>query len=152
MQYEGQIIFEAPRASLFELLVDGEALAPCVPGLQSFEVVEPGKSFKLTAKSKFGTIEPELDLQVTFTLIEPPDCARLRIRGRGAASHVGASSYITLLETEDGGTAMNWSFTFSVFGQLASIGNRVLNQAFDQLHREFIRDVQELATRRFPRP
>lgn len=148
MQHEGSILFQISKQSLFEVLTDGEALAPCVPGVKSLEVVDPGRTFNIVAQARFGTIEPELKLRVTFTLLEPPNCARLKIRGRGASSHVGASSYIDLFDRPGGATEMRWSFTYSVFGQLASIGNRLMQQAFDRMHREFIANVQELVRRR----
>ncbi|MEM8932713.1 MAG: SRPBCC domain-containing protein [Acidobacteriota bacterium] len=148
MQYEGSIVFDAPKESLFELLTDGESLAPCIPGMKTFEVLEPRESFRVVAQAKFGTLEPEMDLRVTFTLLEPPNCARLRIRGRGASSHIGASSYIYLDDAPNGGTEMQWSFTFSVFGQLAGIGHRLMQQAFDRMHQEFIDGVQSLVRER----
>ena len=148
MQHEGTLIFQAPRSPLFELLTDGEALAPCVPGLKSMEVVEKGVSFDVIAQARFGAIEPEITLRVTFTLLEPPYSARLKIRGRGASSHIGASSYIDLFEKEHGTTEMRWSFTYSVFGQLANLGQRLMQQAFERMHREFIANIEQLVRER----
>lgn len=149
MQYEGKVIFKAPKDQLFELLIDAESLAGCIPGIQSFEVLEPEKSFKVATQSKFGLLEPEMIMKVSFTLIDRPDCARLRFRGRGASSHVGASSYIWLNEITSQETEMQWSFTFSVFGQLATIGQRLIEQAFESMHQEFIANVEGLVAQRF---
>ena len=148
MQHEGSILFQASKEDLFDLLTDGAALAPCLPGLKSFEVIEPSRTYNVVAQARFGTVEPELTLRVTFTLLERPEVARLKIRGRGASSHVGASSYIDLLDGPNGATEMRWSFTYSVFGQLANVGSRLMQQAFDRMHREFIENVQDLVRQR----
>ena len=76
--------------------------------------------------------------RVTVTLAEEPERARMKIRGKGSGSHVGASSYIVLSEIDDRRTKMDWSFTFTVYGQMASIGQRLIDQAFHSMHREFI--------------
>lgn len=138
MQFEGTIDFDVPREVVWQKCLDPHEVGACIPGVEEVEIVTPDQQYRMTARNKLGAISVALDLTVTVTLAEEPERARMKIRGKGSGSHVGASSYIVLSTIDENRTKMDWSFTFTVYGRLATIGQRLIDQSFLSLHREFI--------------
>ena len=49
MRFEGSLSIKAPRERVWRFLTDPEQVAACAPGLESVEVVEPGRRFRAVA-------------------------------------------------------------------------------------------------------
>ena len=141
MHYEGTIEFPAPRGELFDLLLDPEVMY-CLPGVESVAPLESEAGYQVVSNSDLGLVSHRFDLTVRISISEPPDRARLSIAGKGAGSHVGATSDFVLYEKSGLLTEMHWDLTFTIYGRLVSLGSRVIDQAFATLHRRFINNVQ----------
>ncbi len=141
MQFEGSVQIPSPRRDVWRFVTDPAAVAHCLPGLVKLEVLEPGKQFQVTVIAELGAVRPTFDLNVTFTLAEAPREARLRIRGKGAGSYLGASSFMVLDEVDASTTEMQWSFVAAASGQIASLGARLLEEVFEKVSGQFLERV-----------
>lgn len=138
MQFEGAFDLDAPPEQVWRLCLDPHRVAACVPGIAEVLVDSPTEQYRMRTRTRLGAMTVELELTVVVTLKEEPERARMKIRGRGSGSHVGASSYVVLSPLDDGRrTRMDWAFVFTVYGKLATLGQRQIERVFDQVHGEF---------------
>lgn len=107
--------FAAPRARVWELLVDPEVLADFLPGVQALHVTDASH---WSAEMRL----PKSPVAVTlhFQLVEerPPEHALLKASGKRFGASVDVRTAFDLAEA-DGGTAMAWSADIDLGGMLS---------------------------------
>ena len=143
MHYEGAAEVEVPIDRLWDFLMDPEQVGRCIPGVQEVEAVEDGRQFRVKALVDLGPMKPVLSLTVNITKAVKPTQARMTLRGKGAGSHIGATSHIFLHEIEPQRTQLQWGFLLSVHGKIATLGNRILDQVAQRTTRQFIAALQQ---------
>lgn len=145
MHFGGQAEVKASTEKVWKFLTDPKAVGACIPGLQSLDVSESseGDEYSLVVTAPLGSVRPTFELTLVYTLVEPPTTARMRIRGKGPNTRIGASSLLTLKSAGEGSTEMSWSFNLAAFGLVANLGERVIGHVFEQLSDEFIASVKE---------
>lgn len=75
----------ASREQVWRFLTDPEAVAQCVPGVESLEVVDPSR-FKAQVKAGIGPVRGKFGFDVTWQELTQPSRARMTAQGkRGAA-------------------------------------------------------------------
>src|SRR5512144_222576 len=96
MRFEGKLTIEAPRDRVWAFLTDPDAVSRCAPGLESLEIVEPGRKFRVVTAIGFGTIKARFTSDVEWTDLDPPNRAGMKAHGVAPGSAVDASSSMAL--------------------------------------------------------
>ena len=78
-------------------LTDPEPVASCAPGLESIEVVEPGRRFRAVAAVGFGAVKARFVNEVEWLDLDPPQRARMKPR-HAPGSAVDALSEMALTD------------------------------------------------------
>ena len=125
MDFTGSVEIDAPRAAVWELLLDFERLASCGPGVQSIERLDETHA---RVKAKIGVAFMTLGFTIDLELVEveAPDRASIRAAGEAPGNQVEANGEMHLSGPPEGPTTMNYSATVELFGSLAGVGSRMI--------------------------
>jgi carbon monoxide dehydrogenase subunit G len=125
MDFTGSVVIEAPRAAVWELLLDFEQLATCGPGVQSIERQDPTHA---SVRAKIGVGFMTLGFTIDLELVEvvPPDRAVIRATGAAPGTQVEGTGQMHLSGPAEGPTTMDYTATVEIFGSLAGIGSRMI--------------------------
>jgi uncharacterized protein len=145
----GDRVFDAPRATVWQVLNDPESMAKTMPGVESFDVHDDRH---WTANVKIPLGLGGLKMKVDMEKIEErePEFAKLSVKGSGVGAMMNMETSFTLSEADAGGTSMAWSADVKILGPVGSMGQRVLqpivNQQVQHVLGALDKQVQEAAT------
>ena len=149
MKVEGTRTFNAPRATVWQVLNDPSRLAKTMPGVESFDV-QDDRNWRANVKIPLGL--GGLRMSIDFTKIEErePEFAKLAAKGNGVGAIMNMETAFHLAESEGGGTDMKWEADVKIAGPVGSMGQRVLqpivNQQVGQVLTALDEQVQEAAS------
>lgn len=142
MKFEGTQTIKAPRDTVWAFLMDPHQVGPCMPGFQSVEVIDP-QTFKAKVGVGIAAIKASFTMDVRMVDLTPPSQATVKAHGVAPISAVDLNSGMTLSETGDGATTLQWSADVVVSGTLASVGGRLLNATAQKMTGQFFTCLQE---------
>ena len=131
MNVSGERDFEAPRATVWQVLNDPASMAKTMPGVESFDIHDDQH---WTANVKIPLGLGGLKMKVDMEKVEErePDFAKMAIKGNGVGAIMNMETSFTLSEAGAGGTAMAWSAEVKILGPVGSMGQRVLQPIVNQ--------------------
>jgi carbon monoxide dehydrogenase subunit G len=125
VEFTGSVLIDAPRAAVWDLLLDFDRLGSCGPGVQS---IERSDATHASVRAKVGvgfmTLGFTIELEITET--EAPDRAVIRANGAAPGTHVEGTGEMRLSGPAAGPTTMDYTATVELFGSLAGIGSRMI--------------------------
>lgn len=138
MDFTGTVEIDAPRAAVWDLLLDFEQLATCGPGVESITRVDETHA-TVRAKIGVGFMTLGFTIELELVSVAPPDRATIRATGAAQGNTVEATGEMILTGPAAGPTTMTYSATVDIFGPLAGVGSRMiegtaarlLDQTFD---------------------
>lgn len=142
MHFEGKLRIEAPRQRVWDFLTDPEEVSQCAPGLESLDVLEPGKKFRVVSAIGFGTIKARFTSDVEWTELDAPNRAGMKAHGTAPGSAVDATSSMVLSDGEAGGTDLAWAADVTVVGTIASLAARLMGSVTQKLTGAFFDSVK----------
>jgi carbon monoxide dehydrogenase subunit G len=143
MHFEGTLSILAPRAKVWDYLTDPEKVSRSAPGLESLEIVEPGKKFRATTSIGFGSVKVRFVNDVEWVDLDPPNRAQMKAHGTAPGSGVDATTSMTLTDGQDGATDLAWTADVQVVGTVASLAARLMSGVTKKLTAAFFESVRE---------
>ena len=125
MNVSGERTFEAPRATVWQVLNDPEAMARTMPGVQSFDVHDD-RHWTANVKIPLGLGGLKMTVDMEKMEEREPEFAKLAVKGNGVGAMMNMETSFTLSDADAGGTAMAWSAEVKILGPVGSMGQRVL--------------------------
>jgi len=127
----GERDFDAPRATVWQVLNDPAAMAKTMPGVESFDIHDE-KSWTANVKIPLGL--GGMKMKVDMNKIEERELefAKLAVRGHGVGAMMNMETSFTLGDADGGGTSMAWSADVKIAGPVGSMGQRVLQPIVNQ--------------------
>jgi carbon monoxide dehydrogenase subunit G len=138
----GERVFDAPRATVWQVLNDPEAMAKTMPGVESFDIHDE-KSWTANVKIPLGL--GGLKMKVDMEKIEErePEFAKLAVKGHGVGAMMTMETSFTLGDADGGGTSMAWSADVKILGPVGSMGQRVLQPIVNQQVQQVLAALDE---------
>jgi len=127
----GERVFDAPRAIVWKVMNDPEAMAKTMPGVESFDVHD-ANSWTANVKIPLGL--GGLKMKVDMEKVEERELefAKLAVKGHGVGAMMNMETSFTLGDADGGGTSMAWSADVKIAGPVGSMGQRVLQPIVNQ--------------------
>ena len=138
MQVKGQARLPAPRSKVWATLLDADALRQCLPGCQQFVEVGPNQ-WEATLSVGLAGIRGTYKGKVGITEPQPETAYRLSVEGSGSGNRIRGSAQITLSDTDDGGTLVDYDGDAQIAGTLAAVGQRLFEPAARMMADQFFR-------------
>lgn len=124
MQVEGKYTFQAPIERVWELLLDPEALAKCIPGCEKLEPTGDDQ-YEAIMKVGVGAIRGTYKGKVAVQDKQAPSQYTLVVEGSGSAGFVRGQATIRL-EPQGDATLVSVVGESQVGGPVAGVGQRML--------------------------
>lgn len=130
MKVEGTRSYSAPRERVWEVLNDPAEMAGLMPGVESFEILdETHWRAKVKVPLGLGSMRMSIDFEKAES--RPPEHARLQAKGKGVGAIMSMETQFHLSD-EGAGTGMRWEADVRILGQVASMGQRVVQPIVNQ--------------------
>lgn len=138
MEIDKTLLLPASPERVWALLLDPQAMAKCVPGMQSVQVVSPDEyTAEMVTKVSFITARMKLRTRI----VERDEPHYLKAEGTGEDSSVASSMKQTtemhLEALQDGQSQLRLKVKVDVVGRLATFGLSALKTKADRLWDEF---------------
>jgi uncharacterized protein len=131
LNVEGERTFDAPRATVWQVLNDPSSMAQTMPGVESFDVHDDRR---WTAKVKIplglGGLKMKIDMEKTEE--REAEFAAMHIKGQGVGAMMNMQTTFTLSDAAGGSTHMKWTADVKIAGPVGSMGQRVLQPIVNQ--------------------
>jgi carbon monoxide dehydrogenase subunit G len=124
MDISGSYTFNAPPERVWDLLMNPDVIASCIPGCDKFEP-DGEDRYKATLTVALAAITGTYAGTVTLTDKIAPTSYRLVAEGQGRPGFVKGSSQIAL-RAENGNTVVDVSGTVQTGGPIARVGQRLI--------------------------
>ena len=148
MNVSGERTFDAPRATVWQVLNDPEAMAKTMPGVESFDVHD-ANSWTANVKIPLGLGGMKMKVDMNKVEERELEFAKLAVKGHGVGAMMNMETSFTLGDADGGGTSMAWSADVKIAGPVGSMGQRVLqpivNQQVQHVLGALDKQVQEAA-------
>jgi carbon monoxide dehydrogenase subunit G len=130
MIVEGERVFDAPRATVWQVLNDPASMAKTMPGVESFDIHDD-KRWTANVKIPLGLGGLKMKVDMEKTEEREPEFAAMSIKGQGVGAMMNMQTKFDL--SEDGAaTKMKWSADVKIAGPVGSMGQRVLQPIVNQ--------------------
>ena len=130
MKVSGERQFDAPLATVWEVLNDPAQMAKTMPGVESFDI-QDDKRWRAHVKVPLGLGGLRMSIDFEKTEEREPEFAKLHAKGNGVGAIMNMDTAFTL--TGDGdSTHMKWEADVNILGPVASMGQRVLQPIVNQ--------------------
>ena len=131
MNVSGDRTFDAPRATVWQVMNDPESMAKTMPGVESFDVHDD-RHWTANVKIPLGLGGLKMTVDMEKVEEREPEFAKLAVKGNGVGAIMNMMTSFTLADADDGGTAMAWSAEVKILGPVGSMGQRVLQPIVNQ--------------------
>jgi 2-furoyl-CoA dehydrogenase large subunit len=138
----GEVVLPAPPETVFEVLLDPQALAQVIPGCNALEPAGENR-YRADVTVGVGMIKARYSAEVALSELDPPRSLRLAGSGLSSVGSARGSGLVTLEPhpSQAGATLLRYDYAAEVSGKVAAVGSRmlegaakiVLNQLFEQL-------------------
>jgi carbon monoxide dehydrogenase subunit G len=126
----GERTFDAPRATVWQVLNDPAAMAKVMPGVEGFDVHD-AKRWTAHVKIPLGLGGLRMKIDMEKTEEREPEFAKMAIKGAGVGAMLNMETSFDLSDA-DGSCAMKWSADVKIAGPVGSMGQRVLQPIVNQ--------------------
>ena len=124
MKITASYTFDAPPQAVWDLLLDTEAVAACIPGCEKLEPIGEHK-YRAELTMGIAAITGRYEGTVEMRDLDPPHAYRLVVEGRGKPGFVKGGGALALTDHE-GGTRVDVEGEVQVGGTIARVGQRLL--------------------------
>ena len=126
MEVSATYLFDAPRQRVWDLLIDPEVIAGCLPGCESMEPTGPD-TYQATLTIGVAAITGRYQGTVRIAEKEEPASYTLVVEGKGKPGFLSGSASVTLAEADGGErTSVAVAGKANVGGTIARVGQRLL--------------------------
>ena len=124
MQISGSYVFQAPIATVWDLLMNTSAIAACVPGCDQLTPIGDDR-YRAKLSVAVSAVSGNFDATIAIDDKTAPTGYTLRVDGQGRPGFVKGTSRVQLVE-EGNQTRVDVSADVQIGGAVARVGQRLL--------------------------
>ena len=143
MRLEGTHQFAAPRAAVWEALMDPSVLAGALPGGEQLEQVGENQ-YRAVMNVKVGPVQGRFEGKILLDDIVAPERYTMKVDGQGAPGFVAGEGLLELLEPDGGGTLLRYGGDVSVGGRIAGVGQRLIESTAKSVTRQGLTALDQM--------
>lgn len=138
VNFEGTLSIHAPRSKVWDLLLDIDRFAACVPGVESVTQVDD-KTFDGVIQAVVGPMSGNFSFRARIVQSTPPREMVTELNGTDSVtkSTVRSSTTMTLEALSEQHTELRYVSTVDIRGRLAILGDMVMRATATLMLEEF---------------
>jgi YD repeat-containing protein len=141
MKLQGTQNLDCSAERAWELLMDPEIIAACIPGCESL-TRNADDQFSAVVTMKIGPVKARFNGDVQLTDLHPPHSCRIKGKGNGGLAGFAEGGATISLTEEDGTTRLDYDADAQVGGKLAQLGSRLIDSTAKKLAIEFFQKLE----------
>ncbi len=136
-------LFEADQATVWELLMNPDAIAKALPGVKELIPIEGHDlTWQISAKVGLPFLSGNYIGTIQMREVEAPNQYRLAVSGGGQHSEVNGTALVRLTQQSDSNqTRVSWVAEATVSGELANISERFIAVGANALSQQFFHEL-----------
>jgi carbon monoxide dehydrogenase subunit G len=139
-EFAGAPEVASPREAVWRHLQDGDTLAACTPGAESFEVRGAGR-YAVKCGVGAGLIRAHVMLEAELKDLVHPESLRLLAKGTAPGSTLDVETIVRLEALGPEQTRLDWRATTGVHGMLAMLSHGMVEGVLREFTESFWRNV-----------
>jgi carbon monoxide dehydrogenase subunit G len=152
MKIEKTFTVDAAQQQVWEFITSAERIAPCIPGCEGAQEIQPGK-YTAAIHTKVGPIKTTFAVEIEQTAERPPEFASYDTRGEegSRASRISATTTLALKPLAGNQTEVSYTSDIHIVGRLGKFGSGMMQKIADGIGDEFVANLKaELEGREVP--
>lgn len=141
MDIHASYTFDAPRQAVWDLLMDTDRLAGCIPGGDRLEPLGDHR-YRARLTVALAAVSGGFEGTVAMTEQQPPSSYRLIVEGQGRGGFVKGDTTIALAD-RGASTDVTVEAQVQIGGAIARVGQRLLSSAAKMMMDRFFSCLQE---------
>ncbi len=135
---------DAAQQQVWAFITSAKQIAPCIPGCQDAEEIEPGK-YKASIQTKVGPVKTTFAVDIERTESRPPEFASYETKGEEGshASRIKATTTISLKSLAPGQTEVTYASDIHIMGRLGKFGSGMMQKVADGVGDEFVAALKD---------
>jgi carbon monoxide dehydrogenase subunit G len=127
MYFEREFVLKKPLQEVWTFVVTPETIAPCIPGVESVETIDP-THYRAKVKVAVSFVTATFVLNVEIMERRDPTFLKSRIKGKdsGIGSSISAETTLELTALSPHETRVKYGANFVFTGQVASLGRSIM--------------------------
>lgn len=143
MRLEGTHLFSAPRAVVWDALMDPAVLVGALPGGENFEQVGDN-DYKAAMNVRVGPVQGRFEGKITLDDISPLERYTMKVDGQGAPGFVSGAGTLELEDHDSGATLLRYGGEVQVGGRIAGVGQRLIESTAKSLTRQGLSALDQM--------
>lgn len=128
MKIQGEHTFDAPRARVWQALLDPEVLARTLPGCERLE--RTGENdYRGVLNVQVGPVKGQFQGTLHLTDLVPLESYHMKLDGSGPSGFMNGQGALRLADAPAGGTILRYDIDANVGGRVAGVGQRLLESS-----------------------
>ena len=149
MKVTGSAVLHAAPEAVYTALHDPVVLSGAIPGCESLTALDDNR-YAMAVTAGVASIKGTYQGEVELTDIDRPGAFLMHATGSGTPGTVDATVRVTLADTGDGGTRLDYAADAAVGGMVGGVGQRMLTSVATKLAGQFFGNVDDVLTGRRP--
>lgn len=144
MKVDGSFKLKSPVQKTWDILLEGNTLASCVPGAEQIESTD-NKHYHCLMKQSVGPISVKLMFDVDLTEVTPPTYVKAVGKGN-AMGNLGTFTLdlaVTLKEISAEECEVVYNTDANIVGKLATFGERIMRAKANSVVEQFTKNLQK---------
>ena len=137
--------FDAPKAAVWEALLDPDVLSRILPGCKRLDRTAENE-FKGEISIRVGPVQGNFNGKVNLKEIDPPNGYRMELAGQGRPGFVKGAGSLRL--EGDGPTTLHYEGDAQLSGRIASVGQRLVDSTARSLTRQGMQSLEKIIAAR----
>ena len=138
MKLDGRYRFSAPREQVWATLMNPDAIAAAMPGVEQFLPLDDEEhAWQAVAKVNLAAVSGRFKGIIRLSEIEAPERYRMTVSGEGQGSIISGTVLMQLEDAGDGATTLRWDADANISGKLARVGQRLIKAAANMMSKRF---------------
>ncbi|HEX8495626.1 MAG TPA: carbon monoxide dehydrogenase subunit G [Actinomycetales bacterium] len=145
MKVNGSAVLHATPDAVYAALNDPAVLAGTIPGCESLTALGDDR-YAMAVTAGVASIKGTYEGEVALMQQQPPSSFVLHAKGSGAPGTVDTTVTVTLADSGDGTTLLEYAADAAVGGMVGGVGQRMLGSVAKKMAGQFFGAVDDVLT------
>ena len=143
MKYQGKVSLQATAEGVWDVVLDIDQFADCMPGLQDLVKIDD-RTFEGGMSAKVGPVSGDFRFRAQIVDAEEPVSLSAHVEGEDSLTKSTMTSDITMTLAPDGvSTEVTYAAEVNIKGRLGIVGDMILRATGAQVIEEFFNRLRK---------